>query len=88
MVARNVRVDRVTTPIQLYQTNLGHPCVFRIRDSCQSVLWLIGGAIITDVSPADGSTMLDGDQRRRTVEAAVRQSHIRELDGDGTGLHK
>ncbi|KAI0697631.1 pectin lyase-like protein [Cerioporus squamosus] len=25
VVARNVKVDQVTTPIQLYQTNLGHP---------------------------------------------------------------
>lgn len=25
VVARNVRLDEVTTPIQIYQTNLGHP---------------------------------------------------------------
>ena len=27
VVVRNVKLDRVTTPIQLYQTNLGHPYV-------------------------------------------------------------
>lgn len=27
VVVRDVKVDEVTTPIQLYQTNLGHPCV-------------------------------------------------------------
>lgn len=25
VVVRNVKLDEVTTPIQLYQTNLGHP---------------------------------------------------------------